>query len=360
MIHISSDLLAFSGEAALLAQQGKVLYANSAAQTALGEDCVGKTLRSLFGPDIAGAQAAAFIADALIGGVNYIVRSSKSDRTQIIFLSPAAANPAVLSDPFLCSMRNSIMNVGLSSERIRERAEELGDGLICAGIASLNRSSGRMMRMISNASLVLSLQSGSVPFAPEELNLSALCARVIETARSFAFKPELCAQIGEDISLAADAALMRILLMNLLSNCLVHAEGCTRINISLIEGRGGVVLSVSDDGCGIAPGELCTAFDRYRHEFDMGRMGGGTGLGLTVVRRIAELHGGSVLLESRPGSGATVRVSLHKDPSCAGVSLKTPRGESPEEYTSILVGLSDCVPVEYFGGRKKEPPENGG
>ena len=74
MLMISADVLALSSEAAVLVRSGRIQFANSAAKAILGEGCVGSTVKSVFGVEIAEAQAASFVGDLPIGGVRYIIR----------------------------------------------------------------------------------------------------------------------------------------------------------------------------------------------------------------------------------------------------------------------------------------------
>lgn len=75
------------------------------------------------------------------------------------------------------------------------------------------------------------------------------------------------------------------------------------------------MLSVSDDGPGIPAGEQETIFRRF---YRLRSEGGGSGLGLAIARAIVELHGGSIRAESRPGQGATFRVTLARRRDGAG------------------------------------------
>jgi two-component system OmpR family sensor kinase len=71
------------------------------------------------------------------------------------------------------------------------------------------------------------------------------------------------------------------------------------------------VLEVSDDGVGIDPADADSLFEPFsRTDAPRTRRAGGTGLGLSIVKAIADAHGGSVEVESEPGSGATFRVVL--------------------------------------------------
>ena len=155
--------------------------------------------------------------------------------------------------------------------------------------------------------------------------------------------PDRC---GEGILVHADPRLIKILLLNLLSNAVRHGEGCSRISLSLLQTGQNVVLGVDDDGCGIREEELPRVFDRYRYAFRLDQMNAGPGLGLTAVRMIAQIHGGSLLLESRAGQGTTVRVSL---PRPKPEQLRVPEEDALFDGKEFLTGLADCLPAGCFG-----------
>jgi CheY-like chemotaxis protein len=89
------------------------------------------------------------------------------------------------------------------------------------------------------------------------------------------------------------------------------------------------VIAVTDDGIGIAPGDLEKVFDKFYRVSGGDRQVAGTGLGLAICRGIVEEHGGRIGVDSRPGEGATFTVRLPL-PGAAGA---TPSGERPEERT---------------------------
>ena len=105
----------------------------------------------------------------------------------------------------------------------------------------------------------------------------------------------------------ADRDRIHQVLINLMQNAQKHADGATTITLG-VEPRAGerpaVLLEVTDNGAGIAPQNLQRIFEPF---FTAGR---GTGLGLPIARRIVQEHGGSIEVESAPGSGASFRVVL--------------------------------------------------
>src|SRR5262249_1505281 len=111
--------------------------------------------------------------------------------------------------------------------------------------------------------------------------------------------------------LEADQARMTQLLINLIENALRHTSpgGSVRVTASLDGGAARV--SVSDTGCGIAPEHLPHIFDRfYRVDTGRARADGGSGLGLSICRWIAEAHRGSLVVTSETGRGSTFTLRM--------------------------------------------------
>jgi signal transduction histidine kinase len=111
--------------------------------------------------------------------------------------------------------------------------------------------------------------------------------------------------------LRGDAALLRRMLGNLLDNAAKYSEPPAPVRLVARPDGAGAVLEVRDLGIGIAPEDLPRLFTPFfRTDRSRARGTGGTGLGLTLARRIAEAHGGTIAAESAPGEGTTFRVRL--------------------------------------------------
>jgi two-component system, OmpR family, sensor kinase len=111
-----------------------------------------------------------------------------------------------------------------------------------------------------------------------------------------------------------DEARLRQVVGNLVTNALTHTPTSARVTVTLAEEAGDpdvVVLSVADDGPGMAPEDAARVFERfYRAESSRTRENGGSGLGLAIVASLVEAHGGSVEVRTAPGRGADFRVRL--------------------------------------------------
>ena len=342
-----ANILALTNEAALLIQRGRVAYANAAARGLLGEDCTGKTARSLLGEEILETQASSFVANIPLSGHACIVRVSRSEAGQIVFLSRTETMPALVNDPFLCELRGGLMNISMAADSMRKQADCLQDAGLLADLQVLTRSYYRLLRLTGNASLVLTAAQGGLPVSWSTFDLSALCRSILGLVGHFYPEFQCRAELEESALLTADYTLLKQLVLNLLANCIAHAgaEACTVLRTTVTAGS--VILSVSDNGRGIPPELLHTVFDRYRHSFGLGEMNRGPGLGLTVSRLITMAHQGTLLLESRPGQGTTVRASFSRDRNVP-TTVHAPDVGADTLVQDVLVGLSGCLPAACY------------
>jgi signal transduction histidine kinase len=112
-------------------------------------------------------------------------------------------------------------------------------------------------------------------------------------------------------ALQGDAALLRRLLANLLDNAAKYSEPPEPVRLAIRPEGAGAVLEVRDRGIGIAAEDLPRLFTPFfRTDRSRARGTGGTGLGLTLAKRIAEVHGGTISAESASGEGTIFRVTL--------------------------------------------------
>ncbi|HYC03010.1 MAG TPA: ATP-binding protein [Azospirillaceae bacterium] len=112
--------------------------------------------------------------------------------------------------------------------------------------------------------------------------------------------------------LRADEVALKQMLSNLLSNAVKFTPKGGRVTLSAsVEADGTLVIGVADTGIGMRPEEIPRALQPFTQiEGNLSRTAGGAGLGLPMVRALAELHGGSLSLESEPGRGTVARVRL--------------------------------------------------
>jgi signal transduction histidine kinase len=115
---------------------------------------------------------------------------------------------------------------------------------------------------------------------------------------------------GEPPRMYVDEDKLRQIVINLLSNAAKFTERGT-IRVRVQAANGSVAIAVSDTGIGIAPDKLEQVFEEFAQaDASSTRVYGGTGLGLTIARRLARLMGGDISAESTPGVGSTFTLTL--------------------------------------------------
>lgn len=347
MIQVPSDILALTSEALVLVQAGRICFANAAAKKLLGDDCEGARLSALFPPEIVSAQGSGYIADVPIKGARHIVRVMKQEGMQALFIAEPPGEPVVFNDALIYSMRNTLMTMCVSTELCRSRAEDIDDPQLRAGIASLSQSYFRITRLLENLSAAKSIMSGTLRFEPCRVDMSEMCREIAGRVNMLVGEPEVIYDGADNMFAEADSSLLELLLLNLISNSLIHAKGCTSVSVRLIDAGESIILSVTDNGSGIKSDELPTVFNKYIHAFSLTGLCGGAGLGLTVVRGIAEKHGGTLLLESRERMGTAVRVSFKKA-QYAAARLSAPVEKYGTSNVSVLTGLADFLPERCY------------
>lgn len=353
MYTLSSDVLSLSGEPAALLQNRRLVYANAAARAILGEDCVGRGVRELFGSEIAEAQAASFVASVPIAGKSRLLRFSRGENMQVVFFSRPDSCEDLLSEGSLQAIRAGLMNISLAAGNGSRLAEELGSEALSGCFGTLNREYFRLNRLLSNISAARGILTEDLPMSMRTVDLGTMVSDLVDSVSILRPDVEIGFTAERRILLWADPQLLELMLLNLLSNCYCHAAGLRRIRVELLGRSDRVYLTVRDDGCGIPAERMGSLFHRYRAARGLNELPAGAGLGLTVIRGVAEAHGGALMLESREGAGTMLRLSLARSPGG-----KQPLSESCVPYAgsmeNLLTGLADCLDEKCFRGKLRE------
>ena len=118
-------------------------------------------------------------------------------------------------------------------------------------------------------------------------------------------------EISDDIYMPFDISMITRLVTNLLSNAFVYSPENSAVTVGLKKEDKNVVFTVKDNGIGIAPEHIDKIWNRfYRVDKSRSRSEGCSGLGLAMVKQIAELHGAKVSVESEVGKGSTFTVEF--------------------------------------------------
>ena len=171
-------------------------------------------------------------------------------------------------------------------------------------MAVIDRQARKMQTLVQQLLQMTRLEQGTQRASFEEADLSELVTILCEEQPDLPETMTLHTDVQPDVTAVFDVTLVSRLLQNLLSNAMRYGRKNGNIWVTLRSLNGEVLLSVRDDGPGMAPDQLDKIFTRF-YQVDPSRSGsGGTGLGLTMVRQIARLHGGDVTVESTLGLGS--------------------------------------------------------
>ena len=169
---------------------------------------------------------------------------------------------------------------------------------------------GRLQGLVEGLLALASLESAQgVRREPGALHRAIREVSEEFTARCKAAGVTVALSLEAEEQAAADPVQCRRLIQNLIDNALAHAVGMTQLSLSTRQTLKGVELTVQDDGAGVPQSELSRLFNRF-YRTDKSRQAGGSGLGLSIVRQVAELHGGSASADLMKPKGLRIRVTL--------------------------------------------------
>ena len=150
----------------------------------------------------------------------------------------------------------------------------------------------------------------------EKANLKPIIQSAIELSSPKAVDKQITINLicDEHIEARVNTALLEQAVLNLIDNAIKYSAPGSKIEITAYHNDNEIIITVKDNGCGIAQEHLSRIFERF-YVVDKGRSRklGGTGLGLAIVKHIAQVHSGYVMVESTPGFGSTFTIHLPAD-----------------------------------------------
>lgn len=170
-------------------------------------------------------------------------------------------------------------------------------------------SGQHLLSLVNDILDLAKIESGTMDMEWETVDLAALIARLVQMSRERAVRQgiRLRADVCPSLTgVRGDERRLKQLLYNFISNALKFTPGGGEIVVAARSDGENVVVSVSDTGVGIPASEQEKVFESfYQVDSTLTKGKQGTGLGLALVRKIAELHEGKVWVESEPGQGST-------------------------------------------------------
>jgi two-component system sensor histidine kinase BaeS len=194
---------------------------------------------------------------------------------------------------------------------VRGYLEALRDGVMepdAETIRSLSEEAALLSRLVDDLQELSLAEAGALKLNRRREDIARLVRQAATAARDQAEAKGITLSVVLPAKLPAvniDANRIRQVLGNLLDNAIAHTAKGGLIELTAQRRRGWVELSVSDNGEGIPAKELPSIFERlYRVDKSRARATGGSGLGLTIAKRLVEAHGGEIKAQSQPGKGS--------------------------------------------------------
>ncbi len=223
-------------------------------------------------------------------------------------------------DEFLATMSHELRTplnsiLGLSETLLEQRRAPLNEHQQKS--LEIIASSGRHLLELINDVLDLSkIEAGKLDYYPQVIEADALCESSLSFVRQQAMHKLIELSFGKDPAVSklyADPRRLKQILVNLLTNAVKFTpeNGTVKLQIISDSERDLIQFSVIDTGIGIAREDLKKLFQPFSQvDSSLTREFEGTGLGLALVQRLTDLHGGSVEVESEPGKGSRFTVNI--------------------------------------------------
>ncbi len=200
---------------------------------------------------------------------------------------------------------------------LRGYLEAINDGVVQPDektIRSLTEEAGSLSHLVADLQELSLADAGALKLDHQTADISDIINNTVTAVQPKAAARGIAvtaAVAGDLPPVSVDVHRIRQVLQNLLENAVVHTDSGGTITVSAQASDGFISVAVADTGEGIPAGELAHIFERfYRVDKSRTRATGGTGLGLTIARRLVEAHGGQITAASVPGSGSTFTFTL--------------------------------------------------
>ncbi len=207
-------------------------------------------------------------------------------------------------------------------------------GMRQESLHDIERETLRLTRMANDLLLLAQADTG-MALRTERVPLDELVVEVYRELRPLAEGRALTLDLQDQLAVTGDRDRLKQALINLVANALQHTPPHSAITLGLWRADDRAVLSVADTGPGIPPELQATIFDRFVRG-DRSRGQGGAGLGLSIVRWVAEAHGGATRVRSEPGCGSIFTIELPLAPNEAPTSRDPAANDHAGMPTAIV------------------------
>jgi signal transduction histidine kinase len=247
-----------------------------------------------------------------------------------------------VKDEFLATLSHELrtpLSAVLGWSRVLKSASQLPEDVM-NGLSTIERNARVQAQIIEDLLDMSSILSGMVRLDVQPVDLIAVLEATVETVRPTADAKGVRLQVVLDPRagpISGDPNRLQQIFWNLLSNAVKFTPREGRVMVKLARVNSHLEVEVADTGEGIDPAFLPHVFERFRQaDASTARRHGGLGLGLSIVRQLVELHGGSISARSAgPGKGSTFRVMVPVMPIHEEILAGPGSREHPRHSTRV-------------------------
>ena len=210
-------------------------------------------------------------------------------------------------------LRNPLAPIRTSMHVIRERYSHALDGKFNELDDIISRQLSHMSRMIDDLLDVARITHGKIKLVMERVHVAKAVASAIDSLKSTYHVQDrkITVTVPPDAFVRADPTRLEQIIVNLVGNSTKYSEPDGEINLCVFCEAGKVVIEVCDNGCGIDKEVLPHIFDLFcQGDKSLERTKGGLGIGLTIVKKLVDLHGASIEVETELDVGTKFRVTF--------------------------------------------------
>jgi PAS domain S-box-containing protein len=213
-------------------------------------------------------------------------------------------------------------------------------------LVQINASGSHLLALINDILDLSKVEAGRMTLSFEIVSIADIVRGVVSTIEPLASKKHIriSTHVESAGEIEADAGRLKQMLLNLASNAVKFTEEDGLVTIEAERLETSIEISVSDTGIGIAESDLSRLFKEFQQlESGAGRRQEGTGLGLALTKRLAELHGGEVKVTSELGRGSVFTIKLPLRPSDAteAASVSMLPIASPHDRRPLILVVED-------------------
>ncbi len=208
-------------------------------------------------------------------------------------------------------LKTPLTSMLLYMEMLQDQIKKKGDKKTMQVLSRITGQTERLNKLVNDLLDVSRLQTGKLTLSPEVFNLTDLVERTVFEMQGGAKNRIIRYKAATAYTVYADKFRIYQVLSNLITNALKYSEETTPVSITVTRKKQTVIVSVIDQGVGIAKEQQAKVFDRlYQINGNSGKTFPGLGMGLYIVKEIIKRNKGAVWVESEVGKGSTFSFSL--------------------------------------------------